>query len=194
MLILGPAITTDLADAEARLGRRLPAELRKLLLRTIGCQTNRPIGLAGQFGGIALPRPLTRSILWDDGFGDSFIDDVGGDDADPARMLFSCHDPPVTVLVTASITRFLARAARAELGEPGPLDQLDSWLRRFSDAGPGSIVDRGRVSVLGPDQRGTVRFSRESLPGDGFWWGASDRGEIAARRVDDAATFELWRA
>lgn len=191
--LLPPALTTDIADAQSKLGRPLPQELRKLLNFTTGLHLDWPLGLTGQFGGVGLDELHPRALhLMDDGFGNSFIYDVGGDDNDAARVLFSCHDPPATLFVTASLAEFLIWAVNLELGEPNALDDLESWLRRCSDSGRGTIVANGAARTLGAGESGISQLVRTSAPGDGFWWSAR-RGRLAARRLSEGPEFELWR-
>jgi len=62
-------------------------------------------------------------------------------------------------------------------------------IRTWSDAGPGSVRERGEFRTLEPGDAADLDFTRLQL-WDGFWW-ADGNADILARRHPDSAVFTV---
>jgi hypothetical protein len=191
--LLPPATAAQLSDATKTAERELPAELAALLAFSTGIAEFTPPVESVDFTGALefesrdlFPHGLPIAA---DGFGNFWVlDIVPGDDA---CVFFACHDPPVIVVQSSSLSEFiqqlLAHGSNPADSEIGKIhDTLSGQI--WSD-NPG-VMSRQQaldgdesLRAFASDLDDSYLFIdlRKTLTGQGLSWGRYGAGTIVKR-------------
>src|ERR1041384_7420467 len=174
----------EISALERDLGFRVPDELRDLLARCAGVEgALESIDFTGRlFGGFGMDNIFPKSIpIAHDGFGNYWVLDVVQADAARTPVFFACHDAPVILYQSDSISTFLGEVVR--LYEPPHKSLIDDVHEdRLFDVwrkNPGTLTiaeaatrdSELRAFAATLDDRFKVVDLRGAPPGMGFSWG-----------------------
>jgi cell wall assembly regulator SMI1 len=184
-LRLNPGLSqTQIDEIEEQLAAPLPNEIRELLAFTSGFRFQ-PFGEVGfaakEMFGLEEIIPLGFTIATD-GSGNDWVVDIRRGTGEWGPVLFMSHDPPVAVIQSPDLARFIEQVF--DLGRPERKSQLDSVSKtatsRIWSADP-YILDLGASRVS--SDPALAEFSKQ-LPetfrladlraleiGSGFAWG-----------------------
>lgn len=196
--VLEPLSQDELRELRDR-GVHVPESICDLLLFAGGVD----LGIRGEirfFGPIGdsghndlFPRSI---VLGNDDFGNEALVDLAQSSDTWGPVFYICHDPPVVVIQSPTLTEFISALASENWGRErsfpsqsieqaiddiwarDPYSQpADKWLE-----GP-MAVPRDSLAALLPD--GLVTDLRESVVGSGFSWGRFGHDPIELRLGDE---------
>lgn len=183
-LELNPGLTDEeLTDFEQRLPCKLPSEIRELLQATRGFE-----GIAADqvdFTGDGMyyeqedvfPHGLP---IASDGFGNFWVVDLTPETFGP--VYFACHDAPVILFQSASLSEFLIELFKCVIPPHSSLinEVHDDCLHNVWETNPGVIDQNEGLQSSDPairtfaeslDENFQIIDLRGAAPGQGFSWG-----------------------
>jgi cell wall assembly regulator SMI1 len=193
-----PLAQKELAQLEAETGRKLPPDLRELLLLCRGFEFP-PAGTV-DFSGrdMSVEIPFASMPVLADGNGNFWVVDIESEQH-MGPVMFWCHDPAVMVIQAPTLSEFLQQIV--DIGRAGHTDLLafirEERSRKIWTADPYLIPAEGARKSADPDLAAFgaeladsffVADLRKREIGSGFSWGKSD---AAIRRFKDKLIFGI---
>jgi len=172
-----------LQEIEGRLGAKLPEELREVLMY---CGELEGLGMEIDFTGEKMMFGQEDVFqhghpILGDGFGNFWVVDVTPENTSEAPVFFACHDAPVILFQSDSLSDFLGEVFKRGEEQASLLDAVsDDRLFKVWKKNPGLIK---REEVIGSDDPVLSGFVesvpehfhivdlRKAQPGMGFSWG-----------------------
>jgi hypothetical protein len=184
-LILLPPLTPDeIGKLHAKLPCRIPEEIRELLSYCRGFNgVLESIDFSGLAGGFGMEEIFPCALpIAHDGFGNYWIIDLTKDSTTWGPIFFACHDAPVIVFQTDSLSHFIEEAFL--LGNPPWKSEIDDvhekHHHRIWKENPGVLTYEECLSSGDADlaafatslgQKYLFIDMRNPKIGDGFSWG-----------------------
>lgn len=174
----------ELKDLESRLPCPLPQEAREVLSACRGLEgILESVDFSGLAGGFGMEEIFPCPIpIAHDGYGNHWIVDVTSESTTWGPIFFACHDAPVIVFQTNSLTHFISELLL--FGNPPWRSEIDDvheqYHHRIWRDNPGTLTYEQCVSSTDPDLAAFARSLDETYLfidlrspkiGDGFSWG-----------------------
>jgi SMI1 / KNR4 family (SUKH-1) len=196
--LLPPLSQGELAQLETELGRKLPADLRELLVLCRGFEFS-PVGTVDFSGGeMSVAIPFAAIPVLPDGSGNFWVVDIEPEERS-GSVMFWCHDPAVMVIQAPTLSEFVQQALG--IGRPGHSDPLtfikeersrqiwadDPYLVRAAEARESADPD---LAAFATELSGDFYIAdlRKREIGSGFSWGRTDSD---VRRFKDKLIFGI---
>jgi cell wall assembly regulator SMI1 len=184
LALLPPLPPDEIDKLQAKLPCRIPEEIRELLSFCRGFDgVLEAIDFSGLSGGFGMEEILPHALpIAHDGFGNYWIIDLTKDSTTWGPIYFACHDAPVIVFQTDSLSHFIEEAFR--LGNApwkGEIDDVhEKHHHRIWKENPGTLTYEQCLSSGDADlaafaeslgQKYLFIDMRNPKIGDGFSWG-----------------------
>jgi SMI1/KNR4 family protein SUKH-1 len=181
-----PSLTSEeLRELEAEMPCPLPAEMREVFTVTRGfeCGELGLVDLAGLPGGFGLEEVCPHAIsIAGDECGNFWVIDLTRDSQTWGPIYYACHDAPVFVYQTDSLSHFIGEALRGEIApwKSEIWEVQDKFSQEVWRANPGVLSyeecansSDGELSEFAKSLDSTYEFIDLRTPklGDGFSWG-----------------------
>ncbi len=193
--LLPPLTAEQLKQLESRIPCPIPEEARELLLYCRGFEGVLDlVDFSGELGaGFGMQEIFHCALpIAHDGFGNYWIIDLIRDSTHWGPIFFACHDAPVIVFQTESLSHFITEIIR--FGNPPWKSEIDDVHERYHsriwEENPGVITYEESMLSSDPD---LIAFAdslddkylfidlRNPKIGDGFSWGRYGRSTINKR-------------
>ena len=196
--LLPPLSQGELTQLETELGRKLPADLRELLVLCRGFEFS-PAGTVDFSGAeMSVAIPFAAIPVLPDGSGNFWIVDIESEEHS-GPVMFWCHDPAVMVIQAPTLSEFLQQALG--IARPGHSDPLtfiqeersrqiwadDPYLAPAAEARKSADPDLAAFAKELADDF-YIADLRKCEIGSGFSWGKTNSD---VRRFKDKLIFGI---